>query len=390
MSANWLAEHLGVNPRLRRRLPGVRAASRRGVAGRQRRDRQRRGRLRAGAPGTPQPAGQLPRQPDAGGPRRPSSGRFPRVIFGPLAMIALAYNEYVQRYGATREAMAAVVAEARKNGARIPWSYWSRKAPVGRGVPGGPDDQRSRSAGSTATSRSTGWPPSSSRRPSERATCRTARSTSPGTPPGPRSRHRLPLHWPLDDIMEVGTETAAACGSAPGFGPAEVDLPQVYDGFSPFVYFWMEVARALSGRRGSSAGAREAASTATARGVTGALRRRRAGQRADARGAADARVLPATGRSGRRAPTCQARPSAWPATRRRTSVERSSTARSRFDHARHGRRGDDAGQWQRRARLLCSQMTWAERAADRSPVVQRSRSRGVEQATHDRSGRTNG
>jgi hypothetical protein len=25
-----------------------------------------------------------------------------------------------------------------------------------------------------------------------------------------------------------------------GFGPEEVDVPQVYDGFSPFVYFWLE------------------------------------------------------------------------------------------------------------------------------------------------------
>ena len=39
-------------------------------------------------------------------------------------MIALPYTEYLQRYGATREAMAAVVSEARKNGSRIPWSYW--------------------------------------------------------------------------------------------------------------------------------------------------------------------------------------------------------------------------------------------------------------------------
>ena len=39
-------------------------------------------------------------------------------------MIALPYNEYLQRFGAIRESMAAVAVEARKNGARIPWSYW--------------------------------------------------------------------------------------------------------------------------------------------------------------------------------------------------------------------------------------------------------------------------
>src|SRR6516225_2092531 len=48
----------------------------------------------------------------------------PQGYFGPLAMIGLTYTEYVERYGAAREAMAAVVVEARKNGSRIPWSAW--------------------------------------------------------------------------------------------------------------------------------------------------------------------------------------------------------------------------------------------------------------------------
>jgi acetyl-CoA acetyltransferase len=40
--------------------------------------------------------------------------------------------------------------------------------------------------------------------------------------------------------MEIGEETAHRLWERSGVGPAEVDLPQVYDGFSPFVYFWME------------------------------------------------------------------------------------------------------------------------------------------------------
>ena len=52
---------------------------------------------------------------------------------------------------------------------------------------------------------------------------------------------RLPLHWPLDDIMTTGFDTARRLWEAAGVGPADVDIPQVYDGFSPFVYFWLEV-----------------------------------------------------------------------------------------------------------------------------------------------------
>ncbi len=54
----------------------------------------------------------------------PMQWTAPQGFFGPLAMIGLTYNEYLQRFNASREAMATVLVEARKNGARIPWSYW--------------------------------------------------------------------------------------------------------------------------------------------------------------------------------------------------------------------------------------------------------------------------
>jgi acetyl-CoA acetyltransferase len=49
------------------------------------------------------------------------------------------------------------------------------------------------------------------------------------------------LHWPLDDVYEVGAETARRLWSRAGIGPGDVDLPQLYDGFSPFVWLWLEV-----------------------------------------------------------------------------------------------------------------------------------------------------
>ena len=75
--------------------------------------------------------------------------------FGPLAMIALPYNEYLQRFGARRESMAAVVVEARKNGARIPWSFWHDR-PLTQTNTCRRQCFSTRSAVTTATSRSTG------------------------------------------------------------------------------------------------------------------------------------------------------------------------------------------------------------------------------------------
>ena len=53
-----------------------------------------------------------------------SQWNAPQGYWSPIVQAALPYMEYMQRYGATREDMATVVVEARRNGASIPWSYW--------------------------------------------------------------------------------------------------------------------------------------------------------------------------------------------------------------------------------------------------------------------------
>ena len=57
---------------------------------------------------------------------------------------------------------------------------------------------------------------------------------------GSPSVPRLPSHWPLDDIMEAGLECARRLEAHSGLSLADIDLPQLYDGFSPFIYFWLE------------------------------------------------------------------------------------------------------------------------------------------------------
>ena len=164
----------------------------------------------------------------------------PAGFFGPLAMIALPYNEYRQRYGAAREDMAAVLVEARKNGARLPWSYWHKRPlttqeylaapmiadPVCRYDCDIPVDGVAAFV-FTSAERARDLP----NRPVHVA----------GYASGMRPRRRLPLHWPLDDIIGAGADMARRLWEHAGIGPGEVDLPQVYDGFSPFVWFWLEV-----------------------------------------------------------------------------------------------------------------------------------------------------
>jgi acetyl-CoA acetyltransferase len=163
----------------------------------------------------------------------------PQGYFGPLAMIALAYNEYVQRYGASREAMATVLVEARKNGARIPWSYWRDRPLSAEEYLGAPmiNDPICRYDCDIPVDGVAAFVFTSAERARDLPNQPVYVS---GYSTGAPVRPRLSLHWPLDDIMDIGTETARRLWESAGIGPVDVDLPQLYDGFSPFVYFWLE------------------------------------------------------------------------------------------------------------------------------------------------------
>ena len=164
----------------------------------------------------------------------------PQGFFGPLAMIALPYTEYLQRFGARREAMAAVVTEARKNGARLPWSYWWAR-------PLTADEYLAEPALADPICRLDCDIPVDGVAAFVLTSAERARDLPnrpvyvAGQTNSFSGRRRLPLHWPLDDIMASGRSMAETLFARSGIGPGDIDLPQLYDGFSPFVYLWLEV-----------------------------------------------------------------------------------------------------------------------------------------------------
>jgi|TARA_B110001454_G_scaffold209400_1_gene222833 acetyl-CoA acetyltransferase len=163
----------------------------------------------------------------------------PHGFWGPPVHMALPYMEYMQRYGATREDMAAVVVEARQAGAKLPWSHWYDK-------PITVDDYMNarmiadpmsildcdipvNGVGSfvlTSAERAKDLP----HKPVYVAGYAQGRS-------GPANGVDM---WSLDDMMAGGLEVARLLWESAGFGPDDVDVPQIYDGFSPFLYFWLE------------------------------------------------------------------------------------------------------------------------------------------------------
>jgi acetyl-CoA acetyltransferase len=237
VSSNWLAARLGVNPAYAAgfqgfgQLPGATALAVNAVA--------------SGAAdyvlmhrSLHNPPGRYHENPMTEA-RGDQQWTVPQGYFGPLAMVALPYREYVERYHASREGMAAVVSEARKNGSRIPWSYWHQR----------PLSEEEYLAEPMITDPICRFDCDI---PVDGVACFIFTSAErardlphhpvyvSGYATGAPNKHRLPTHWPLDDIMDVGLETGRRLWERSGVGPAEVDLPQLYDGFSPFVYFWME------------------------------------------------------------------------------------------------------------------------------------------------------
>ncbi|HSS10095.1 MAG TPA: thiolase family protein [Acidimicrobiales bacterium] len=164
----------------------------------------------------------------------------PQGFWGAVSTVALPYQEYLQRYGATREDMANVVVEARKNGAEIPWSHWYRRPitvddyldarMVADPISVLDCDIPVTGVGAfvlTSAERAADLP----HKPVYVA------GFAQGLPSGP-SHH---AHWTLEEIMEGGAATARRLWESSGLCRDDVDLPQLYDGFSPLVYFWLEV-----------------------------------------------------------------------------------------------------------------------------------------------------
>ena len=163
----------------------------------------------------------------------------PHGFWGPPVQMALPYMEYMQRYGATREDMAAVVVEARRNGAALPWSHWHGR-PITEG-----DYVGARMIAEPMSVLDCDIPVTGvGAFVLTRADRARDLPHKPVYVAGYAQGHTRPptgvQAWTLDAILDGGAEVARLLWESTGLSRDEVDVPQLYDGFSPFVYFWLE------------------------------------------------------------------------------------------------------------------------------------------------------
>ena len=168
-----------------------------------------------------------------------SQWNAPQGFWGPPAQMAMAYMEYTQRYGATREDMANVVVEARRNGAQLPWSAF-------HGRPITTEDYlNSRLIADPMSVLDCDMPVTG-----VGAFVLTSAERAKDLPHKPvhvagyaqgrwRARESM-TYWSLDDVENGGAEVVRILLENSGLKASDIDVPQVYDGFSPMVYFWLE------------------------------------------------------------------------------------------------------------------------------------------------------
>jgi acetyl-CoA acetyltransferase len=163
----------------------------------------------------------------------------PHGFWGPPVHMSLPYMEYMQRYGARREDMAELVVGAREAGAKIPWSHWYNK-------PLSFDDYMdARMLADPMSVLDCDIPING-----VGAFVLTSAERAADLPHKPvyiqgyaqgafRPENGLDA-WSLDDMMEGGKEVVRKLWESSGMNRDEIDVPQIYDGFTPFLYFWLE------------------------------------------------------------------------------------------------------------------------------------------------------
>lgn len=162
---------------------------------------------------------------------------MPFGYWGPPAMAALYYNEYMQRFGATREEMATLVVQLRKNVQRLPSAHWYGKPLTTE------DYMNARMLAEPMSILDCDIPldavsafvlTSAERAKDLRHRPVYVVGHAQATPSRPS------FFRSFDEVSAGGKQLANALWKNTGLSHADIDVPQLYDGFTPLVYSWLE------------------------------------------------------------------------------------------------------------------------------------------------------
>ncbi len=174
----------------------------------------------------------------------PRQWTFPYGQVGAPADIAFTFSEYMQRYGASKEEIGTLVVQVRKNVQRIPQAYW-------HGAPITLDDyMQARVVADPVSILDCDIPLDVAA-----AFVVTSAERARDLPHKPvyvagfvqvhqsraaEQRGYGRRYLTLDERMESGLQSGKILWEMSGLKPSQVDVPQLYDGFSILTLLWLE------------------------------------------------------------------------------------------------------------------------------------------------------
>ncbi|MCL0102019.1 thiolase family protein [Dehalococcoidia bacterium] len=171
--------------------------------------------------------------------RAAGSGQWtaPYGYGGPPVMMAMLYSEYMERYGATREDMATMIVHLRDSVRDYADAYWSGQVLTKE------DYLDARMIADPISILDCDLP------------VEVAAAFVLTTADRARDLKNKPVYVAgfvqgqpdyrqgfrtLDDLMNDGKKVGAELWRHSGLGPNDIDVPQIYDGFSALTYLWLE------------------------------------------------------------------------------------------------------------------------------------------------------
>jgi acetyl-CoA acetyltransferase len=177
------------------------------------------------------------------GPPRPAGDLQYLATYGCSSIVqwhALAWQRYIYRYGATRDALAALALNSRRNANLNPGAFFYKET-LSRD-----DYLKARWIAEPLCLFDCDVPVDGCVAIVITSADRARDLRNPpafiagyGQNTAPR---RALLHYALDDYMECGGSLARKLWSSAGLGPGDMDAAQLYDGFNPSTLYWLEAA----------------------------------------------------------------------------------------------------------------------------------------------------
>ena len=165
--------------------------------------------------------------------------QLPWQLHSPVQWHALAYRNYLERFGYNRGQLAELVLSSRANALKNPYAFFNDR-PISESEYSASrmiSDPLSLYDCDIPIQGATALVLTTNDRAKDTVWSAQVAGVAVNVPKSIQS-----LHYTLDDYMVSGGSVATELHEQSGIGPSEIDVAQLYDGFAPSAVYWLEAA----------------------------------------------------------------------------------------------------------------------------------------------------